>query len=87
MTALLETLKARFPSHIESYGDYRGDLSLYVKKEGIPALLKYLKEEQKFEFLMDICGADTPTQKERFEVIYHLFSLASKKRIRIKNKT
>ncbi|HBQ20995.1 MAG: NADH dehydrogenase (quinone) subunit D [Deltaproteobacteria bacterium GWA2_38_16] len=86
MTALLETLKARFPSHIESYGDYRGDLSLYVKKEGIPALLKYLKEEQKFEFLMDICGADTPTQKERFEVIYHLFSLASKKRIRIKTK-
>ncbi|MBI3017737.1 MAG: NADH dehydrogenase (quinone) subunit D [Deltaproteobacteria bacterium] len=84
MKAVLEKLKSQFPEEILSTDDTRGDLSVTIPKEKIPQIIQHLKENQSFEFMMDICGVDYPKREKRFEVVYHLFSLSQKKRIRLK---
>ncbi len=61
-----------------------GDDVLIVEKEQVPRVLRYLKQSGKFDFLMDVCGADYPQRKKRFDVVYHLFSSKDASRLRIK---
>ncbi len=63
-----------------------GELALCVDAEDILKVLKFLRDDSscKFVSFIDICGADYPTRKNRFDVIYHLLSPTQNQRIRIK---
>lgn len=61
-----------------------GDLIVEVPATDILALMRYLKEYRGFDFIMDICGVDYPNRKNRFDVVYHLFSSKDFSRVRIK---
>ncbi len=61
-----------------------GDDVIVVPKENILAVLKHLRNTDRFDFLMDICGADYPAREKRFEVVYHLFSSKNAARLRLK---
>ncbi len=94
-TQHLETLKSelaplardRFSAYKFYTTPYNDDV-LELPKEDIVNVLKFLRETGKFDFLMDICGADylnnmTGRQK-RFDVVYHLFSSRNYQRVRLK---
>ncbi len=85
MKPFVEELRKRFATSIHAESDDRGDLALYVNKDRVFDILKHLKESG-FEFLIDICGVDYPERSTRFDVVYHLFSLSRKKRLRVKTK-
>ena len=40
--------------------------------------------ETRFDLLLDLCGADYPDREERFEAIYHLYSIPRGERLRLK---
>ncbi len=61
-----------------------GNDVLEIPKELVQPLLKHLKESGRFDFLMDVCGADYPERAKRFEVVYHLYNSKTQKRLRIK---
>ena len=65
-----------------------GDDVIELPKEEIVPVLRFLRETSRFDFLMDLCGADYPEREatggKRFEVIYHLFSSRNYQRIRLK---
>ncbi len=61
-----------------------GDDVMEVPKTALIPLLRYFRESGRFEFLMDICGADYPTREKRFDVVYHLFSMKDGARLRVK---
>ncbi|MBC7370652.1 MAG: NADH dehydrogenase (quinone) subunit D [Bdellovibrionaceae bacterium] len=61
-----------------------GDDVLEIPKEDIVPVLRKLKELQRFDFLMDICGVDYPKRAKRFDVVYHMFSSKDASRLRIK---
>jgi NADH-quinone oxidoreductase subunit C/D len=61
-----------------------GDDVIVVPKENILAVLKHLRNTDRFDFLMDICGADYPAREKRFDVVYHLFSSKNAARLRLK---
>ncbi len=61
-----------------------GDHVIDSQKESLSALLRYLKEYAGFHFIMDICGVDYPNREKRFDVVYHLFSSAGSRRVRVK---
>jgi NADH-quinone oxidoreductase subunit C/D len=61
-----------------------GDDVLELPKEDVVPVLRFLKETGKFDFLMDVCGADYPERDKRFDVVYHLFSSKTGKRLRMK---
>ena len=62
-----------------------GELTLTVARARIVEVMKALKSEPyRFHQLIDICGADYPKRKERFDVVYHLLSLTQNIRVRVK---
>jgi NADH-quinone oxidoreductase subunit C len=63
------------------------ELTLTVKRDEILAVLTCLRDEFSFETLIDVCGVDYPQRAERFEVVYHLLSITTKRRIRVKVST
>ncbi len=63
-----------------------GDATALVRRERIVEVLTFLRDDPEcsFEFAMDLTGVDYLGETPRFEVVYHLYSLARKQRIRIK---
>lgn len=92
----LETLKTELSSLVnkDRFGAFKfyvspvGDDVLEMPKEDIVAVLRFLRETGKYDFLMDICGADylnnMAGREKRFDVVYHMFSSRTFQRLRIK---
>ncbi len=65
-------------------------LVVTLARECIADACHYLKNEQGFEQLMDLCGVDMlempdwPSDSPRFQVVYHLLSVSENKRMRLK---
>jgi len=68
--------------------EFRNEWSVYVPKADLIEVLRVLKTEPgcEFNFLSDITSVDLFTQKPRFEVLYHLYSLPLNHRLRVKVK-
>ena len=83
---VLEKLKEHFPSAIEVEEEFRGDLSVRVKKDQIAAVGAYLLNdpELRYDLIVDVCGVDMYRPEARFEVVYHVYSLQSKEYLRLK---
>jgi NADH-quinone oxidoreductase subunit C len=66
-----------------------GELTLTAAPDTVIGLLMFLRDDPMCRFLqlVDICGADYPERKKRFDVVYHLLSLHRNQRIRVKVET
>jgi NADH-quinone oxidoreductase subunit C len=60
------------------------ETTIEVAPENIVTAMGRLKHDLKFERLTSIAGVDRFPAEPRFEVVYHLQSIAGKQRIRIK---
>lgn len=86
MQYALDRLKEVFgPAVLETHNQF-GNETAVVSKEKIVEVIEFLRDTKglEFNFMMDLAGADYPGCENRFEVIYHLYSLQNKKRIRLK---
>src|SRR5437016_11340976 len=62
----------------------RGEITLEIAPEEIVHVCHFLKVEQLFERLSTVTGVDRYPADPRFEVIYHLHSIACNLRLRLK---
>jgi NADH-quinone oxidoreductase subunit C/D len=61
--------------------------TIFVDRKEILEKALFLRDKEKFDFMMDLCGVDyLGSERDRFEVVYHLFSSANNKRLRLKVK-
>lgn len=84
---IAERLKERFPQEVLDITEFRGQVSVTVKKERIKDICKYLFDEPGIEmdYLSDLCGVDYLGKRwVRFEVVYNLYSFKHRHRIRLK---
>jgi len=84
---IAEAIKERFPLEVKTIQEFRGQVSVIVRKQRIHDIMKYLHDTPEFSFdhLHDLCGVDYLGKKEiRFEVVYHLYSIRHRHMIRIK---
>ncbi|MBW7887727.1 MAG: NADH-quinone oxidoreductase subunit C [Bacteroidetes bacterium] len=86
LTTVVEKLQAQFPKSILAVNEFRGEITVQLKKEDIVAVCTFLRDDSDcfFNYCVDVCGADAYTPEKRFEVIYNLYSLAHNHRIRLK---
>jgi NADH-quinone oxidoreductase subunit C len=77
-------LKERFAESVLDCKEFRGEVTVTVKKEKILEVLKCLKEDLRYNFLTDVTAVDYLGQDPRFLVVYNLYSIPNKDRIRIK---
>lgn len=82
---VIEWLRLTLPKWISHYEFSKKEARLVVKSENIYPLLYYLKNHTnaRFRILVDICGVDYPSRKQRFEVVYNLLSVQFNLRIRV----
>lgn len=78
-------LKEQFAGSIVDVKEFRGEVTVTVKKEDILPILRFLKQSLQYNMLTDVTAVDYLGKKdERFMVVYQLFSLSNKDRLRIK---
>ncbi len=86
----MEDLKDHIETHlgeaISAANIINGELTLEANREDIIKVISFLRDDPicKFSSLIDICGVDYPARARRFDVVYHMLSMAHNTRIRIK---
>lgn len=80
----LDAVRAQFPDAVFSESTERGEASLVVEPSKWPAAAKWLATEAGFSFLADLCGVDWLGREPRFEVVYNLLDMESRRRLRVK---
>ncbi|PYP83242.1 MAG: NADH-quinone oxidoreductase subunit B/C/D [Blastocatellia bacterium AA13] len=88
---IVSILKSRFGDQLQDINDFRGDLTISVKPDKIKEICSALKDDSstKLDLLSSITGLDYlgfPEKKrsERFNVVYHLYSIDHGHRLRLK---
>jgi NADH-quinone oxidoreductase subunit C len=87
-SAVLERLVGKFGDDIVSTHSDFGDDTALVRRERIVEICTFLRDDPglRFDFAMDLTGVDYLGEEPRFEVVYHLYSLEKKHRVRIKTR-
>jgi NADH-quinone oxidoreductase subunit C len=82
---ILELLKAQFVESEFEVSDFRGDLRVKFDKSLIVPVCEFLKtnSELLFDMCEDVTAIDWAKKKNRFTVIYHIYSLTNKFRLRL----
>ena len=81
-----QKLRENFPQVNFDFVDYRGDLSVKFDKEHVNKICRFLKEDQELDFRLceDVTAVDWAKRKNRFTVVYHIFSFKHNFRLRLK---
>ncbi|MDW7644784.1 MAG: NADH-quinone oxidoreductase subunit C [Desulfuromonadales bacterium] len=82
--AAVGKLKAKFASSVLDVVEFRGETTVTVRKEDVVAICSFLKKEVGYNFLTDLCGVDYLGKTPRFMVVYQLYNISTKERLRLK---
>ncbi|HEU0264866.1 MAG TPA: NADH-quinone oxidoreductase subunit C [Geobacterales bacterium] len=77
-------LKEKFAAAVKEVVEFRGEVTITVAKEQIVEICRFLKSELKYNFLTDLTCVDKLGEEPRFLVVYQLYSIPNKDRLRIK---
>ena len=82
----LEKLQEKFGEAVLDTHNFRGDETAVVDPSVIIEVLTWLRDQRelKFDMLTDLTAVDYLPAEPRFAVVYHLYSVALKHRLRIK---
>lgn len=87
---LKETIKKKlqenFKEALFEFSEYKDEFVIKFDKKFVVPVCEFLKTDSELEFLMceDVTAVDWATRKNRFTVVYHLFSIKNKYRIVLK---
>ena len=79
-------LKEKFPSVNFEVTDYRDELTFKFDKKFVVEVCKFFKSNSELEFnwCSDVTAIDWATRKNRFTVVYNIFSMKNNFRVRLK---
>ncbi len=84
---IAEKIKEHFPDEVLEVKEFRGQVSVTLRKGRILEICRFLHDDPdlSLDYLVDLCGLDQLGRKEnRFEVVYHLFSMKHRHAVRLK---
>jgi NADH-quinone oxidoreductase subunit C len=85
--AAIDALVGRFPDAVyEPYEGLGGDDCVFVKKDRIVEVCRFLRDDLKFNYAPYITAVDYLGEDPRFEVVYNLLSTTTNARIRLRVK-
>jgi NADH-quinone oxidoreductase subunit C len=82
----LKALQEKFPQAVLEVSFHAGETTVLLKKESLVEVCRFLKEDPalRMDYLSNLCGVDFPEREQRFEMVYHLFSIPKRHRINLK---
>lgn len=84
---IAEKIKEQFPEQVVDVAEFRDQISVIVKRDQIIPILNYLHDDPhlSLDHLQDLTAVDYKGKKDvRFEVIYNLYSIKYRHKIRIR---
>lgn len=86
MHRLAEQIQSQFPEGFIEAKEWRGDLAVTVKREFLREICQFLRDNpaMDFDYMVHVSSVDWPDEKERFEVVYEVYSIRQQQRIRVK---
>ncbi len=82
-SALAEKYQARHGSSLEAL-TYLGQNYFVVERSLIPGMLQLLRDEDQFDYCVDITAVHYPKREKQFDVLWVLYSFVRNERIRVK---
>jgi NADH-quinone oxidoreductase subunit C len=80
---MVAKLKSSYGSGIEPL-TYLGQNYMVVDRSLIPEILQVLRNEEQFDYCVDITAVHYPQREKQFDVVWVLYSFARNERIRVK---
>jgi len=80
---MITQLKRQYGSGIEPLR-YLGQKYMIVDRSLIPEILQVLRDEQQFDYCVDITAVHYPKREKQFDVLWILYSFPRNERIRVK---
>ncbi len=82
----VQQLRAAMPDAIEDVSSFRDQVTIRVYKERIVDVCFFLRDTPglEFDFMTDLTAVDYPARPQRFDVVYHLYSMTQNHQIRVK---
>jgi NADH-quinone oxidoreductase subunit C len=80
---LVDKLKRQYGTGLQAWA-YLGQNYLEVDRSLIPTVLQQLRDEDQFDYCVDITAVHYPQRERQFEVVWILYSFARNERMRVK---
>jgi NADH-quinone oxidoreductase subunit C len=80
---MIAKLKGNYGSGIEPL-TYAGQNYMVVDRSLIPEILQVLRNEEQFDYCVDITAVHYPAREKQFDVVWVLYSFPRNERIRVK---
>ncbi len=86
MTDIIKHIEAKLGNAVNSVETSYGEITINARRAEIMTVISFLRDDPvcKFTQLIDLCGVDYPSRARRFDVVYHMLSMAHNARIRVK---
>ena len=81
---MVARLKERFGSGIRETSTYLGQNYMIAERAMVYDVLQTLRDEEKFDYLVDVTAVHYPQRQQQFDVVWILYSFPSNDRIRVK---
>jgi NADH-quinone oxidoreductase subunit C len=80
---MVEKYKPQYGSGLDAQS-YLGQNYFTVDRSLIPDILRLLRDEEQFDYCVDLTAAHYPKREKQFDVIWILYSFARNERVRVK---
>jgi len=81
---LVRRYKARFGDAIREAWLDRKQAIVVVSPEGLLDIASYTRDDERFDYLVDLTAVDWPKREKRFDVVLLLYSFPKNERLRVK---
>src|SRR3989442_8908251 len=77
-----QKVQQAFPEVVQNAVEWRGDLTIHVKRERLHGVCRYLHDDPglDYDYIVHVSSVDWPDHPERFEVVYEFYSIRRKQR-------
>ena len=80
---MVEKYKPQYGSGLDAQS-YLGQNYFTVDRSLIPDILRLLRDEEQFDYCVDLTAAHYPKREKQFDVVWILYSFARNERVRVK---
>ena len=84
--SFITTLQASLPGAVRQLAYWVGDWTAIVEIDRLLDAARHLREapDARFDFCSDVTATDWPPRAKRFDLVYHLYSIPLRHRVRLK---
>lgn len=80
---LVDKLKRQYGTGLQAW-TYLGQNYLEVDRSLFPTVLQLLRDEEQFDYCVDVTAVHYPNRERQFDVVWILYSFARNERLRVK---